>query len=103
MDNVLTEAEIPQGVLDDLDSEYNNVILDLDGDTNDDTKSLKSTYSEIDSEQSEGRVISVDDGNLTTMIGMGYRGTGYLVRINETNDVCSVKRVIAMSLFNQAN
>lgn len=93
----LTREEIPQGVIDDLEEHFGEVSFELDSDSDNETRSLKSNYFDKGTKLEEGVVCEPE--TFKAMKAMGYQGTSYLVRINEIESGCIVRKVITMSIF----
>ena len=93
----LTLAEIPQGVIDELNEGYQNVVMELDSDITVSTRTFKIKYSETETELSDGAVLISDTLESTTV--KGYLKHGWLVHLDvvENTTITAIVRRIMYS------
>lgn len=94
----LPEEEIPKEVIDELREHFRkNVILALNEDIDTDTRSMKANFLIRDDEMQRGVVM--DSETFAPMVAEGHYSKSFMVRVNETPNSISVKRVIEFFVF----
>lgn len=90
--SVLTE--IPQGILNEIKMNHDNVTIDLSSDITETTKSYKLHYKEISDEVTTTSVMNPQTFELHSVTG--YSTKCFLARLDILKDACIIRRVLSI-------
>lgn len=102
MNEPLTLEQIPQGVLDELHTVHNTVLISLDSLITETTKSFVSGYQKVGDEIVQREVVIIKPGKIgdgsdmveEQVTAIGYETMGYLVRLDKQGEDVILRRVL---------
>lgn len=87
-------TEVPEGILNEIKMHHDNVIVDLNSDVTEITKSFKLHYREISDKVTTASVM--DPMTFKTHDVTGYTTKCYMARLDILEDSCIVRRVLSI-------
>lgn len=89
-----TLTEVPEGILNEIKMNHDNVTIDLNSDITETTKSYKLHYREVADKITTASVMDPTTFELHDVTG--YSTKCFLARLDILEDVCIVRRVLSM-------